>query len=75
MPRSTSDTRQAFRSINLATITSSKSYCIDALPHANTDIGSQRNSHKARFHPNTQHICRYTFVRTPVEKPRPPSCA
>lgn len=53
MPRNTADTRQAFRSINLATITSSKSYCTDTSPRANTDIGSQSNNHKAHFHSNT----------------------
>lgn len=44
MPRNTTDTRQAFRSINLATVTSSKSYCTDTVPHANTDIAPQRNN-------------------------------
>lgn len=64
MPRITADMPQAFRSIDSAAVTNSSLRAVTTLLHANSDTGSQRNRHKACFHPDTYHICTCTVVDT-----------
>lgn len=53
MPRITADMPQAFRSIDSAAVTNSSLSVVTTLLHANSDTGSQRDCHKACFHPDT----------------------